>query len=71
MALDIGTRIKCKSWRELKNYALRLSSEGYGVEVIGFADMSDNVLTITALPDKAKEDKHEFYRRVRRTVRTD
>ena len=57
MALDIGTRIKCKSWRELKNYAFSLSSEGYGVTVIGFADMSDNMLTITALPDKTKEDK--------------
>lgn len=65
MALEIGTRIKCKSWRELKNYALSLSSEGYGVEVIGFADMSDNVLTITALPDKEGKDEVESFRKER------
>ena len=65
MALEIGTRIKCKSWRELKNYALRLSSEGYGVEVIGFADMSDNVLTITALPDKEGKDEVDSLRKER------
>ena len=65
MALDIGTRIKCKSWRELKNYALSLSSEGYGVTVIGFADMSDNVLTITALPDKEGKDEVDSLRKER------
>lgn len=65
MALEVGTRIKCKSWRELKNYALSLSSEGYGVEVIGFADMSDNVLTITALPDKEEKDEVDSFRKER------
>lgn len=65
MALEIGTRIKCKSWRELKNYALCLSSEGYGVTVIGFADMSDNVLTITALPDKEGKDEVDNLRKER------
>ena len=65
MALDIGTRIKCKSWRELKNYAFSLSSEGYGVTVIGFADMSDNVLTITALPDKEGKDEVDSLRKER------
>lgn len=65
MALEVGTRIKCKSWRELKNYAFNLSSEGYGVEVIGFADMSDNVLTVTALPDKEGKDEVDSLRKER------
>lgn len=55
--MNLGDRIYCASWRDLKKTALQLSSEGYGVTVIGFSDMSDNILTITALPEK-KEDKH-------------
>ena len=49
--LQIGGRIKYRSWNELRVAALKLSADGYGVAVIGFADMSDNVLTITALPE--------------------
>lgn len=55
--MEIGDKIHCHSWRDLKKTALNLSSEGYGVTVIGFSDMSNNILTITALPEKTKEDK--------------
>lgn len=47
-SLQAGDKIHCHSWRNLKQIAFALSSEGYGVAVVGFADMSDNVLTITA-----------------------
>lgn len=57
--MNLGDRIYCASWRDLKKTALQLSSEGYGVTVIGFSDMSDNILTITALPEKTKEDKNK------------
>lgn len=50
--LQIGDKIHCRSWKDLKRTAFNLSSEGYGVEVIGFGDMSDNILTITAMPEK-------------------
>ena len=50
--LEIGDRIYCKSHRDLKTTALHISSEGYGVAVIGFQDIDDNVLTITALPER-------------------
>ena len=53
--LNIGDRIHCKNWKELRQVALSLSAEGYGVAVIGFADMSDDILTITALPEGSKE----------------
>ena len=43
-----GDKIQCKSWKELRRKALILSSIGYGVSVVGFSDMSDNILTITA-----------------------
>ena len=49
--LKVGDRIHCKDWRDLKRTALNLSAEGYGVTVVGFADMSDDILTITALPE--------------------
>lgn len=55
--MEIGDKIHCHSWRDLKKTALNLSSEGYGVTVIGFSDMSNNILTITALLEKTKEDK--------------
>ena len=50
--LNIGDRIHCKNWKELRQVALSLSAEGYGVSVLGFADMSDDILTITALPER-------------------
>lgn len=52
---QIGDRIQCKGWKKLKNKALQLASLGYGVAVLGFSDMADNVLTITALPERKEE----------------
>lgn len=57
--LTVGDRIYCNSWRDLLKTSFQLSSEGYGVSVIGFADMSDNVLTITA--DKVREPEKDCY----------
>lgn len=50
--IRIGDRIKCKNNRDLRNTALLLSTDGYGVAVFGHADLFDNVLTVTALPLK-------------------
>lgn len=52
---QIGEKIHCKNWKELKAKALALSAAGYGVEVIGFGDMSADILTITALPERNEE----------------
>ena len=49
--LMIGDKVRCKTWKELKALALQLSAEGFGVQVIGFHDMSENILTISALPE--------------------
>ena len=54
--LKLGDRIKCKNWKDLKNTALFLSAEGYGVTVLGWADISEDILTITALPEEGKEE---------------
>lgn len=48
--LQNGDRIHCHSWKELKELAFHMSAEGYGVSVLGFGDMSENVLTVTAVP---------------------
>jgi len=48
---NVGDKMQFPTWRKLMNKALELSSEGYGVEVIGFNDMSENILTITAVPE--------------------
>lgn len=52
--MQVGKRISCRTWHELKVKALYLSSIGYGVAINGFKDMSDNVLTITAMPEEDK-----------------
>ena len=52
----IGDKIPFVSWKRLLNMAFTLSSKGYGVSVIGFNDMSDNVLTITALPEGGSDE---------------
>ena len=49
--LKLGDKIRCKNWKDLKRTALNLSAEGYGVTVVGFGDMADDILTITALPE--------------------
>ena len=46
-----GEKIHCKSWQDLFTTALCLSSKGYGVAVIGFSDMSDDILTVTEVPE--------------------
>lgn len=57
--LHVGDRIKCKNWKDLKATALNLSAEGYGVTCIGFSDISDDILTITAVPEQ-EEDTTEY-----------
>ena len=59
---EIGQKIHFRSWKKLKEKAFQLSSEGYGVSVIGFGDMSDNVLTVTAVPGfrDCKTCKHKI-----------
>lgn len=59
----VGDEIHFKSWNQLKAQALKLSSMGYGVGVIGFENMSNNILTITELPEKEIKCKTcEYYR---------
>lgn len=53
---QVGDRIHFKRWRDLTEQALVLSSVGYGVAVLGFSDMADNVLTITALPERKEKE---------------
>lgn len=48
---EVGDRIECVFDRVLKRTAFNLSSRGYGVAVIGLADIEDHVLTVTALPE--------------------
>lgn len=54
----VGDRIKCRDWKDLKQSALEMSADGYGVAVIGFSDMSDDILTITALPNGRIPDEN-------------
>ena len=49
---ELNQKIHFRTWKELKKKAFQLSSLGYGVAVIGFNDMSENILTITALPEE-------------------
>ncbi|MBO7731792.1 MAG: hypothetical protein J6S67_04550 [Methanobrevibacter sp.] len=39
-------KIKYKSWKDLKDNAIRFSNLGYDVEVRGWDDISGNILTI-------------------------
>ena len=48
----IGDKLFFNSWKALLDMAFKLSAEGYGVSTIGFDNMSNNMLTITALPEK-------------------
>ena len=52
---QVGQKIQCKSSRELKRWALNLSAAGYGIGVIGYHDLYDNVLTIMELPPEEDE----------------
>lgn len=53
--LEVFDKIKCKNWQDMKITALNLSAEGYGIAVIGFSDLQENILTITALPERGAE----------------
>ena len=53
---NIGDKLFFNSWKALLDMAFKLSAEGYGVSVIGFADMAENVLTITALPERGSDE---------------
>ena len=48
--LKIGDTVKCYSKRELNSTMLYLSSEGYGVAILGYANYFDNTITITSVP---------------------
>ena len=48
--LKVGDKIHLSSPRELRKWALNLSAEGYGVAILGYHDIHDNILTITDLP---------------------
>ena len=50
-SLQIGDRIRCKNNRDLRHTAFVLSSDGYGIAILGYCDLMDYVLTITELPD--------------------
>lgn len=52
---ELGQRIECLTFQEMKRLALRLSSLGYGVGILGFNDIEYHVLTITALPEEGAE----------------
>ena len=48
--MKIGDKIRCKSWKDLKRMAMYLSAEGYGVAIVGYTDIDELILTISALP---------------------
>lgn len=51
-----GDKIHCLSWSDLRTTALILSSKGYSIAVIGFGDMSDDILTVTAVPESEESE---------------
>ena len=53
--LAVGDRIQCKDYRDLRRWALRLSADGYGIGILGYHDIYDNILTITALPEGSED----------------
>lgn len=48
----VGDRIECVFDRVLKRTAFNLSNRGYGVAIIGFRDIEEHVLTVTAVPEE-------------------
>ena len=48
---EVGDKIECATFQKMKWMAFRLSSKGYGVAVIGLADIEEHTLTITATPE--------------------
>ena len=49
---QVGDRIEYVFPAVLKRTAFNLSSRGYGVAVIGFRDIEEHVLTVTAVPEE-------------------
>jgi len=54
--LSIGSRLESVTFTEMKRKAFRLSSQGYGVSIIGLSDIEHHVLTITALPERSTDE---------------
>lgn len=52
----VDDKVRFSSWRSLKQNALCWAALGYGVCVVGFHGIQENILTITALPEEKKED---------------
>ena len=52
---EVGDKIECATFQKMKWMAFKLSSKGYGVAVIGLADIEEHTLTVTALPEERKE----------------
>ena len=50
--LQLGDKIKAKDNRDMRRWALNLSAEGYGIALLGYHDIYENILTITALPEE-------------------
>jgi len=57
--LALGDKIHCKDNRDLRRWALHLSAEGYGVAIIGYHDIYEHILTITALPEEDPGEDQE------------
>ena len=55
--LQIGQKLQFKSRRSMMTMALSLSADGYGVAQLGYHDMYENILTITALPEQEAENE--------------
>ena len=53
---QVGDKIHLHSHGDLRRSMLVLSSVGYGVAVLGYADMKDHVLTIMALPERKSNE---------------
>ena len=49
--IGLGDKFHFASYKELRSWALHFSADGYGVAIIGYHDIHDNILTITALPE--------------------
>ena len=55
--LQLGDKIQCKDNRDMRRWALNLSAEGYGIALLGYHDIYENILTITALPEGEGEEE--------------
>ena len=50
--LKEGDKIACRNWKDCKDTAFYLSSLGYGVGVLGFEAIQDNIITILEVPGR-------------------